>query len=250
MSSFWLALTFLTTLPAPRVSFDAAAFDAGEFGRAGRWYPLVGSDCGRNAGRRLHRSRRALPPVVDERAGGDGVGRAHRGLHLDGLADCCDGFFAPVDRTRRGEIMRDPRVGTFGALGLLLTLLLKIGALPATATPIPALLLTPMWARWLILPAARSPQAHPGGMGSSFAAGLTPTTLVVALIVPVTTTLALAGLTSRFATFALAVAVGQLVGLGAVQLARHKLGGVSGDVLGLVVEAGEVAMLLAFAVRF
>ena len=250
MSSFWLALTFLTTLPAPRVSFDAAAFDAGEFGRAGRWYPLVGLIVGGTLAGVYAVAGALFPPLLTSVLVVTAWVVLTGGLHLDGLADCCDGFFAPVDRTRRGEIMRDPRVGTFGALGLLLTLLLKIATLPATATPIPALLLTPMWARWLILPAARSPQAHPGGMGSSFAAGLTPTTLVVALIVPVTTTLALAGLTSRFATFALAVAVGQLVGLGAVQLARHKLGGVSGDVLGLVVEAGEVAMLLAFAVRF
>ncbi|MEZ4611756.1 MAG: adenosylcobinamide-GDP ribazoletransferase [Caldilineaceae bacterium] len=250
MSSFWLALTFLTTLPAPRVSFDAAVFDAGEFGRAGRWYPLVGLIVGGTLAGVYSIAGALFPPLLTSVLVVTAWVVLTGGLHLDGLADCCDGFFAPVDRARRGEIMRDPRVGTFGALGLLLTLLLKIGALPATATPIPALLLMPMWARWLILPAARSPQAHPGGMGKQLCrrpdAGDAGHRADRARDDD-----AGAGRADRsLRHVALAVAVGHLVGLGVVQLARHKLGGVSGDVLGLVVEAGEVAMLLAFAVRF
>ena len=249
MAMFWLALTFLTTLPAPRGAFAGSGFDAAAFGRAGRWYPLVGLIVGGLLAGVYGAAGAVFPPLLTCVLVVTAWVVLTGGLHLDGLADCCDGFFAPVDRTRRGEIMRDPRVGTFGALGLLLALLLKLAALLATPTPIAALLVTPMWARWSILPAARGPQAHPGGMGSSFAAGLTPTTLLVALIVPVATTLLVAGLTGRFVTLSLVVAAGHLVGLGVVRLAQHKLGGVTGDVLGLVVEAGEVAMLLAFSVR-
>ena len=244
MSAFWVALGFLTTLPVLRHDLPADALR-----RAGVWFPVVGLLLGALLAAAAVGLRLVLPaPVAAVLVTVIWVALTG-GLHLDGLADCCDGFFAPVDRTRRGEIMRDPRVGTFGALGLLLALLLKLAALLATPTPIAALLVTPMWARWLILPAARGPQAHPGGMGSSFAAGLTPTTLLVALIVPVATTLLVAGLTGRFVTLSLVVDAGHLVGLGVVRLAQHKLGGVTGDVLGLVVEAGEVAMLLAFAVR-
>ena len=48
-------------------------------------------------------------------------------LHLDGWADCCDALFVPVDRARSLEIMKDPRVGGFGVVGLMLLLLVKLG---------------------------------------------------------------------------------------------------------------------------
>jgi adenosylcobinamide-GDP ribazoletransferase len=242
VSSFWLALTFLTTLPAPRVAFDATAF-----GRSGRWYPLVGLLVGGLLAGVHWAGGLLFPPLLTSVVVVTAWAVLSGGLHLDGLADCCDGFFAPVDRERRMEIMRDPRVGTFGALGLLIVLGLKVAALSASTLPVAALVLTPMWARWLILPAARQPQARPSGMGSTFAAGLTPTTLGVAVAVPLLTTLAAIAITGRAGAIIMAVAVAHLVLLGVGQLARHKLGGVTGDVFGLVVESSEVAMLLVFA---
>ncbi|MFB0953134.1 MAG: adenosylcobinamide-GDP ribazoletransferase, partial [Aeromonadaceae bacterium] len=47
------------------------------------------------------------------------------GFHLDGLADTCDGIFSARTRERMLEIMKDSRLGTHGALGLIFTLLLK-----------------------------------------------------------------------------------------------------------------------------
>jgi adenosylcobinamide-GDP ribazoletransferase len=60
-------------------------------------------------------------------------------FHEDGFADVCDGFGAGFDKPHILEIMKDPRTGTYGALGLLLLLALKIsvlGALPAAAVPL------------------------------------------------------------------------------------------------------------------
>jgi adenosylcobinamide-GDP ribazoletransferase len=163
------------------------------------------------------------------------------GLHLDGLADCCDGLLATTSRERRLEILRDPRVGSFGAIGLILTLLIKALA-AGVATPI-ALLLAPVWARWLLLWAARQPQARSEGLGATFAAGVTPEGIVIAAFLPVLLLFFGGG------RGLVGAGLAALTTMALVRLARQRLGGVTGDLYGLVVEVCEVAMLLAFAAR-
>lgn len=235
-SGFWAALTFLTTLPAP-----AAALSPQGLGRAAVWFPAVGLLVGvllggvRWLGEWLFDPWPAGALVVTVWAVLTG------GLHLDGLADCCDGLLAPVSRERRLEILRDPRLGSFGAAGLGLFLLLKTLA-AAAAAPV-ALLIAPAWARWALLVAARQPQARPGGLGASFAAGLTPGIVAGAALIP----LLLAGLAPLRSGVALLVAGS--AAWGALRLARARLGGVTGDVYGLVVELCELMVLLVFAAR-
>jgi adenosylcobinamide-GDP ribazoletransferase len=231
---FWLAMTFLTTLPAPTF-----VVPSGGLGLAGRWFPLVGLVIALLLCVVQSIAARFFPPTL--------VGALvvlawvvlTGGLHLDGLADCCDGLLATTSRERRLEILRDPRLGTFGALGLILTLLLKTLA-AGMAIPF-ALLLAPVWGRWLLLFATRQPQARAEGMGASFAAGVTPEVIVVAAALPVL--LLFLGDGRGLAGAALALAA--MVAL--VRLAKVRLGGVTGDVYGLVVEVSEVVMLLAFA---
>ena len=233
---FWLAATFLTTLPAP-----AFVVPAGGLGLAGRWFPLVGAVIWlllwlvQSVAERFF-----APPLVGALVVLVWVVLTG-GLHLDGLADCCDGLLATTSRERRLEILRDPRVGSFGAVGLILTLLLKTLA-AGLATPL-ALLIAPVWARWMLLWAARQPQARTEGMGAHFAAGVTPEVIVVASVLPVL--LLFFGGGRGLVGAALAVAATVTL----VRLARQRLGGVTGDVYGLVVEVCEVVVLLAFAAR-
>lgn len=233
---FWLAATFLTTLPAP-----AFVVPTGGLGLAGRWFPLVGLVIGLLLW--LIQSV-ALYFFAPPLAGALVVLAwvvVTGGLHLDGLADCCDGLLATTSRERRLEILRDPRVGSFGAIGLVLTLLLK--TLAAGMVPPIALLLAPVWARWMLLWAARPPQARPDGMGADFAAGVTPEVIVVAAALPVLLLFFGGGRGLVGATLAVAVMVAL------VRLARQRIGGVTGDVYGLVVEVCEVMVLLVFAAR-
>ncbi len=233
---FWLATTFLTTLPAPNFGVPSAGL-----GLAGRWFPLVGLLIGLLLWGVQSVAQRFFPPTL--------VGAfvvlawvvVTGGLHLDGLADCCDGLLATTSRQRRLEILRDPRVGSFGALGLILTLLLKVLA-AGMAAPI-ALILAPVWARWLLLFAARQPQARPEGMGASFAAGVTPEVQIMAALLP----LSLLFFGDGHALVAAGLATGTMLAL--VRLARARLGGVTGDVYGLVVEVCEVVMLLIFVAQ-
>ncbi|RMF02397.1 MAG: adenosylcobinamide-GDP ribazoletransferase, partial [Chloroflexi bacterium] len=71
-------------------------------------------------------------------------------LHLDGFMDSCDGLLPPREAARRLEIMKDSRVGAFGAVGGVLLLLLKfngLAALPPTHR-VAALVVIPMLGRW------------------------------------------------------------------------------------------------------
>jgi adenosylcobinamide-GDP ribazoletransferase len=67
-------------------------------------------------------------------------------IHEDGLADTCDGLGGGATRERALEIMKDPRIGAFGAIALILTLLLKISALS----------LMPVWTAMAALVAAHA----------------------------------------------------------------------------------------------
>jgi adenosylcobinamide-GDP ribazoletransferase len=234
---FWGAVTFLTIVPAPRLALPPGGADL-----SARWFSLVGL----LIGMLLWAVRWGVDRLFDPWLAGVLVAAAWAivtgALHLDGLADCCDGLLAPVEPERRLEIMRDPRVGAFGAAGLVLVLLLKAASAGVVAPG--ALLLAPAWARWLLLVAARQPQARPGGMGAAFAALLTPATFGVAALVPLV--LAFAGAPLRSLP-AMLVALG--VTWSAIQLAKKRLGGVTGDVYGLVVELAEVAVLLVFAAQ-
>jgi adenosylcobinamide-GDP ribazoletransferase len=230
---FWLAVTFLTTLPAP--SFTVPL---GGLGPAGRWFPFVGLVIGlllwgvQSVAQSFFAPSLAGALVVLVWVALTG------GLHLDGLADCCDGLLATVSVERRLEIMRDPLVGSFGALGLILTLLIKVLAV-GMAAPL-ALLVAPVWARWLLLWAARQPQARQGGMGALFAVGVTQEVIMMAAVVP------LFLLLFDGVRGVMAAGLATLAMLALIRLARARLGGVTGDVFGLVVEVSEVVVLLVF----
>lgn len=70
------------------------------------------------------------------------------GLHLDGLADTIDAFYAGRDKDEILEIMRDSHIGTMGVIGLIGLLLLKIGFLEAISFKFIPLLIMPVLSRW------------------------------------------------------------------------------------------------------
>jgi len=145
---------------------------------------------------------------------------------------------APLER--RLEIMKDPRVGAFGVIGLVLVLFLKAAALASlTSTSSFGILLAASLARWCILPAGLLPLARPSGMGSDFAAGFQRSFILWSVLIP----LALAILLGRRGMLS------SVAGLGAtlfvLWLAKSRIGGVTGDVFGMVVEIVETVVLLA-----
>ena len=163
------------------------------------------------------------------------------GLHLDGLADCCDGLLGSAMPERRLEIMKDPHLGAFGGIGLILTLLVKavtLSFLPSSSGW--GIILAATISRWFILPASLLPLANPDGMGADFVSGFRRGAIFVTAILPlgVAFLLGLPGLFAVLAALAAAVAV--------LGLAWNRIQGVTGDVFGMLVEVTEVVVLLSF----
>src|SRR5215207_6394539 len=178
------AFGLMTTLPF-RLPAD---WSAGDSGRASVWYPFIGVVIGALTWLAWKGATFVFPPLVA------GIVTLivwvvlTGGLHLDGLADCCDGLLASTSAERRLEVMKDPRLGAFGVIGLMLTLLLKASALTsfASLTPVSSvgILLAASLARWCVLLGGLFPLARPSGMGADFALGFQRSFLLWGTIVP------------------------------------------------------------------
>jgi adenosylcobinamide-GDP ribazoletransferase len=126
----WLtALQFLTRLPLPRLAYDPAGLS-----RAVTWFPLAGLLIGLGAAGVHALVARRLPSSLAVLATLIYLVTITGALHEDGLADTADGLGGGWTRERALEIMRDSRIGSYGALALILSLLarfLLLSSLPA-----------------------------------------------------------------------------------------------------------------------
>jgi adenosylcobinamide-GDP ribazoletransferase len=162
-------------------------------------------------------------------------------LHLDGLADTLDGLAGGATRDRRLEIMRDSRIGAFGAAGLVLVLLLQWALLVDLVSPWrrPALLLFPTLGRGAMAAAiAAFPYARSSGLGTLFRLHIWPWQAPLALII----SLGLAGACFGVSGVALWGAM-LLCALGVGFLLTSKLGGLTGDCYGAICEITQLAIL-------
>lgn len=241
MKSLLLAFSFLTAVP---VHLKEAP-EPGALGRSAAWFSLIGILIGGISALACLALRRVFDPLLAAVLSTALWIGLSGGLHLDGLADCFDALMHPSNPQRRLEIMKDPRLGSFGGIGLILAIVLKVAllqALPAglllTALPLAA-----ATGRWLLLPGGKQPLARPGGMGADFAAGLS-TPILAASLVPLLVLTVLSGWQGLAALCAAGLAA-----LGIFHLAKKQLGGVTGDVFGLTVESAELAILLVFCLR-
>jgi adenosylcobinamide-GDP ribazoletransferase len=169
-------------------------------------------------------------------------------LHEDGLADVADGFGGGKTRERKLEIMRDSRIGAFGAAALTLSLFLRIGAASALldrglAGAAAGLILAGAASRaFCLLPLALLPAARPDGLGAGAARLEASNALAaagIALIVAVLLGLAALGLGHALLGLLLALAAA----LAMTAIARRELGGQTGDVAGAAQQLAEIACL-------
>jgi len=240
MRNLRIAFGLMTTLPI-KLPDD---WQAGDSGRASVWYPFVGLVIGGLTWLTWTGTMRIFPAPVA------GIltlvlwVTLTGGLHLDGLADCCDGLLASTSVERRLEIMKDPRLGAFGGIGLILVLFLK-AAILSTLNPETSLgiILAASLARWCILPAGRMPLARPSGLGADFAAGFHRKYIFLGAIIPLGLSIVL-GIHGVISLLAGLVATALVL-----WLAKSRIGGVTGDVFGLVVEVVEVISLLVFTMK-
>jgi adenosylcobinamide-GDP ribazoletransferase len=158
-------------------------------------------------------------------------------LHLDGFADSCDALFAATTRERRLEILHDVHLGAFGAASLILLLITKFAAVASLRTCAP-LFLAPILGRWAMVYAATYPPARAEGMAVLFRAGLTRRVILAATVVAASLTALCGGF--GLVAFVTAFALATLL----ARFATARVGGLTGDVYGMICECVEVAIMV------
>lgn len=249
-----LAVTTFTAVPVPAGRVDRRAA-----GRALLWSPLLGATIGGVAAVPAVALRPLLP-------GPTGAGllavaavallaSLTRGLHLDGLADVADALGSGRGGPAAAEIMQRSDIGPFGVVTLTLTLLAQTAAIASCVSAgrgVQALVLAALAGRLAVVHAAtpRTPPLRPTGLGATVAGTVS--------VRGAATWTAVAGVACLLPLFdgaygrALHLVVALAVGLAASTALRlrivSRLGGVSGDAFGAVVETATTAALVTLAI--
>ena len=176
------------------------------------------------------------------------------GLHLDGLADTADGLGSRRPRDEALAIMRRSDVGPFGVVALLFTVLVQVTAL-ATVTAgwpgVAALAVAAVTGRTAVVLATGpgSPAARPDGFGALVAGATSARARITAVAVLLAAAATTAAAWGWYPAARAVIAV--LAGLCAAGLLRRlavrRLGGMTGDVFGALVEVSSAMVLLALA---
>ena len=234
IGSVRVAFSFLTRLPAGR-STDSVD----DVSRSAVWFPLVGAVVGAVVGGVYVGLSQLADPLVSAAVAVTAGVMLTGGFHEDGLGDIADGFGGGWDSQQRLQIMKDSRLGTYGVLAIGCSLLIRVSALSAMSgrdallVAIGAHLLARNWA---LVTLGFAPPAGASGLaaltrpGAKRAVAAVGTGwLVVALVVlgP-----------ERGAVMAGAGAVATVA---TVWLAKRKIGGVTGDVLGAIEQVAETS---------
>lgn len=243
---FWVAVQFLTRLPVPILRDFQPEWTA----RSARYFPLVGALVGIVSAAVFVAASGvwsgALPALLAV-----GVGVLITGaFHEDGLADTLDGLGGGQARERRLEIMKDSRIGTFGALGLGLTLAVKVAALghlPAWAGALAIVAAHAAGRAAAVIAMRASPYAgdrdqmkvKPVADGVTTGEVLVATLFAILALVPLFVVAPLAA--------GVALAAGGAVATLMAWMSTKLIGGWVGDTLGATEQMFEVGFLLACA---
>jgi adenosylcobinamide-GDP ribazoletransferase len=243
MTAFLLALRFLSIIPLGK----GREITAATVSAAGKYYPLVGLILGGLFWMGFQGLRLLFPPALTA-----GLLLLFwvvltGALHLDGLGDCLDGLYGGHDADSRLRIMKDVHLGTMGTVGLILMVGLKfLALLEILASPALALWLLwiPALSRWTpIFLSCFFPYARPGGgLGQALVQGTGEKELFWASLfgwVPLL-------LLERFRGLGLIL----LLVIWSFFCGRYflkKLGGITGDVMGAVIETSELLAMLYLA---
>jgi adenosylcobinamide-GDP ribazoletransferase len=232
------AVMFFTRLPLPMTR----AWDPESLQRAAAYFPLVGWLVGGVAAAVWWLSIRLFPPVLASGLSLAATLLLTGALHEDGFADVCDGFGGGYTKERVLEIMRDSRVGAFGAIGVVVIIGLKWMTVAALSLPLAPLVLIAGHALsrgasatvMTVLSYVREEE----GKAKPLATELRGSRLLAALFFSLAP---LALLPSRLGWSVIVVAI---VRTAMVRWFRRRIGGYTGDCLGATQQVSEVAFYL------
>lgn len=237
-NAFRMAFGFLTVLPVPQKK----EWSERDFGWSALFYPFAGALIGACVGGAFILLARVFyRPLADFLTLVVWI-LLSGGLHWDGLADCFDGFCCSAEPSRRLEIMKDSRLGTFGALGVLCCLMVKwlcLWAMPPDGG-ILFYVMTAASARWAFLFLIRMPVANPNGMAAMLKKHCPRHIALYAAPFALVPAFFCGGLRGLLYPALNLLWIGLLS-----RIALKKIGGINGDVLGFGIETGEILILLA-----
>jgi adenosylcobinamide-GDP ribazoletransferase len=239
MKTLTAAIGLLTRIPVP------AAPDPETAGRATRWFPLVGAVIGCIYAAVAWLTAPHLPAAVVAVLVVIAETLLTGALHIDGLADTADGFGGGKSRDDILRIMRDPAIGSYGAVAIALLIAFKIAVLSALLdrhAALPYLVLAPALGRWTAAPLSRFLKyARPEKSAPAFAGTreLIWASLLTAAIIPAL------GIHRALVCWAAVVFATGAFGV----FCYRKIGGITGDTLGAAIEISECAVLMAALVH-
>jgi adenosylcobinamide-GDP ribazoletransferase len=235
MRTFLAAVSFLTIIP---VTSNVPP------GRAAMFFPLVGAMLGAAGGGLFLAANQALPPSLAALIAVAFWTVISGVLHEDGLADVADAMRAGRTREKMLAILKDSRIGTYGAVAIVLSLVARWQALehvPAArilmfcivAQAVPRAAIVAL--AWLSRPSGE-------GLGFAFSSSLTTTGALIAIAQGIAASMLLG-----WRPGLLIVAGTYLIVRGARSYFYKRIGGVNGDCLGATEQLLEIFILILFA---
>lgn len=252
---FLLALQFFTRIPVTGRLAQWVGYSPAMLRASAAHFPAVGWVVGALGALALAGALALWPPLVAAVLCTVVTVLVTGAFHEDGLADMADGLGGASTRERALEIMKDSRIGAFGAIAMVLALGLKFALLATLAgqgafVACAALLAAHVLSRLAPLAVMRaSPYVGgEGGKSKPMADAVSGTAVFVAVLwsLPAAVLLVIAG---GVVNGVAALVAAALVALFMVRLLRRRLGGFTGDGLGATQQLGELAIYLALAAR-
>ncbi len=247
-----LAVQFLTRVPTPWLSHLTPEQARAGLTQAASWLPLVGAAIGLATGLVFVAAAHLWPPLLAAAIAMAFEAWLTGAFHEDAVADFCDGFGGARGGDEVRRIMKDSRIGSYGALGLGLAVALRLlatGALPMASALTAIVAAATMGRLWAVILMALVPPAPPTGSGGREVArdigALPPGVLAFAclLAVPGLIGFAVMAPLKLVLTGLLAVLFLALIG----RLLLRRIGGTTGDCLGFAAYVGQVTLLLVAA---
>lgn len=248
---FLMATQFLTRVPVP----SASAFQVRWLGESLRYFPLVGGLVGLANVAVWWLSSHWFPRVVAVGLMLAASLLLTGAFHEDGLADTCDGLGGGNTRERALAIMKDSRIGAFGAMGLFMLLGLKWSTLAALPTAgfsliVVAAHVVSRWCSIGLIWALQYARVDGEGKSRQFDSGLSGAEWLLSGAIGLTAVSisALGFWTAVSTALASASAVGFAAATGTAGMAaayfKQRIGGYTGDCLGAVQQLSELTFLL------
>ena len=174
------------------------------------------------------------------------------GLHEDGLSDCADGFWGSSHKEKILAIMKDSRLGTYGTLALLFSVLIKFVTLTlilthmSAFTALIAIIVASGCSRGIMVwHWSELPPAKDDGVAASV--GLPSSTSLQLVMISLAILGVLSFIFVGFLATSLAIIIAAAISFYFTKLCDDKIDGHTGDTIGATQQLSEIAILIGFA---